>query len=123
MTERIDRAKRSRAVLIEAAAASLVDGNGAFEIQDVARRAQVSVGLAYHRFGSKAGLIAAVVDHFYDELERAIDLGDLLEGEWAAREHERRREHECEAGGRAARPRCRPRTIREAAPTRSEVAR
>jgi AcrR family transcriptional regulator len=89
MTERVDRAKRSRAVLIEAAAAALVDGNGAFEIQDVARRAQVSVGLAYHRFGSKAGLIAAVVDHFYDELERAIDLGDLREGEWAAREHER----------------------------------
>jgi AcrR family transcriptional regulator len=87
--ERVDRARRSRAVLIEAAAAALIDGKGAFEIQDVARRAQVSVGLAYHRFGSKAGLIAAVVDHFYDELERAIDLGDFGEEDWAVREHER----------------------------------
>ena len=89
MTGRVDRARRSRAVLIDAAAAALVDGKGAFEIQDVARRAHVSVGLAYHRFGSKAGLIAAVVDHFYDELERAIDLGDFGEEDWTVRERER----------------------------------
>lgn len=89
MVQRVDRAKRSRAVLIEATAAALIDGNGDFELQDVAKRAQVSVGLAYHRFGSKAGLIAAVVDHFYDELEQAIDLGDVDERDWALRERER----------------------------------
>ncbi len=89
MMERVDRARRSRAVLIEAAVAALVDGNGDFELQDIAKRAQVSVGLAYHRFGSKAGLIAAVVDHFYDELEQAIDLGDFHEKDWGIREKER----------------------------------
>src|SRR4029079_18638617 len=61
----------------------------AFELQDIAKRARVSVGLAYHRFGSKAGLIAAVVEHFYDELERAIDLGDFRVQDWAVRERER----------------------------------
>ena len=30
---------------------------------------QVSVGLAYHHFGSKGGLIAAVVDDFYERLD------------------------------------------------------
>lgn len=89
MTPRVDRAQRSRAVLVEATAAALIAGNGDFELQDVAKRARVSVGLAYHRFGSKAGLIAAVVDHFYDELERAIDLADLDERDWARRERER----------------------------------
>jgi AcrR family transcriptional regulator len=89
MSERVDRARRSRAVLVEAAIAALVAGNGDFELQDIARRAQVSVGLAYHRFGSKAGLIAAVVDHFYDQLEQAIDLGDFHEEDWGIREKER----------------------------------
>lgn len=89
MTQRVDRAQRSRVVLVEATAAALVAGKGDFELQDVARRAQVSVGLAYHRFGSKAGLITAVVDHFYDELEEAIDLRDLDERDWALRERER----------------------------------
>lgn len=89
MAPRADRAERSRSLLIKAAADALIAGNGAFELQDIARRAKMSVGLAYHRFGSKAGLIAAVVDHFYDELERAIDLGDFHGKDWAVREHER----------------------------------
>jgi AcrR family transcriptional regulator len=89
VTERSDRASRSRAMLIDAAAAALIAGKGAFELQDIAKRARVSVGLAYHRFGSKAGLIAAVVEHFYDELERAIDLGDFRVQDWAVRERER----------------------------------
>jgi AcrR family transcriptional regulator len=89
MAKQTDRANRSRAALIDAAAAALIAGNGTFELQDIAQRAQVSVGLAYHRFGSKAGLIAAVVDHFYDELEQAIDLGDVHETDWAVRERER----------------------------------
>lgn len=89
MAKIIDRAQRSRAVLIEAAATALVAGNGSFELRDVARHAGMSIGLAYHRFGSKAGLIAAVVDHFYDRLEASIDLADFAELDWAAREYER----------------------------------
>ncbi|MBL8644817.1 MAG: TetR family transcriptional regulator, partial [Rhodospirillaceae bacterium] len=83
------RAERSRLTLIKAASAALVAGNGDFELQDIARRARVSVGLAYHRFGSKAGLIAAVVDAFYDELGKAIDLHDFHHKDWAVRERER----------------------------------
>ena len=41
-------------------------------MQAVAKRAQVSVGLAYHHFGSKAGLIAAVVEAFYSRLDEVV---------------------------------------------------
>ena len=58
--------------LIEAAQEVLVEGQGHMEMQAVAKRAQVSVGLAYHHFGSKAGLIAAVVEAFYAQLETAV---------------------------------------------------
>lgn len=89
MAARAARAERRRLAIIEAASEALVAGEGDFELQEVARRAGVSVGLPYHRFGSKSGLIAAVVDNFYDELEQAIDLSDLPPGDWTARERER----------------------------------
>lgn len=91
MARQAERSERSRALLVRAAGDALIAGDGAFELQDVARRAGVSIGLAYHRFGSKAGLIAAVVDHFYDELDRAIDLADFRSLDWTEREHERLR--------------------------------
>lgn len=89
MGKRADQAERSRAVLIEAAAQALVEGQGHFELQDVARRAGVSVGLPYHRFGSKAGLVAAVVEHFYDQVETVITLDDVKQLDWAEREQVR----------------------------------
>jgi AcrR family transcriptional regulator len=49
------------------------------------------VGLAYHRFGSKAGLVAAVVDRFHDALDRAIALDAAAFRDWPARERERTR--------------------------------
>ena len=58
--------------LIEAAQEELIRGQGQLEMQAVAKRAQVSVGLAYHHFGSKAGLIAAVVEAFYGRLDAAV---------------------------------------------------
>lgn len=58
--------------LVEAAQAELIGGQGHLEMQAVAKRAQVSVGLAYHHFGSKAGLIAAVVEAFYASLEQTV---------------------------------------------------
>jgi len=89
MGARTQRSERSREIIIAAAADALVDGNGDFELQDVARRAGVSIGLPYHRFGSKSQLIAAVVDNFYDELDRSIKLSDLPPGDWTERERER----------------------------------
>jgi len=88
---RTGRAEQSRTRLIEAAVLELIAGNGSFEIIDIARRAGVSVGLAYFRFGSKAGLISAVVDAFYDRIARVIDLADCAELDWGLRERERLR--------------------------------
>jgi AcrR family transcriptional regulator len=76
--------------LIRAAQDELIQGRGLLEMQAVARRAKVSVGLAYHHFGSKAGLIAAVVEGFYRQLEDvAFNPSRLKSSAWAGREKER----------------------------------
>jgi len=76
--------------LIHAAQEELIQGNGLLEMQAVARRAKVSVGLAYHHFGSKAGLIAAVVEAFYNRLEEvAFNPASLVATDWRGRERER----------------------------------
>lgn len=76
--------------LLSAAQDELVRGNGSFEMQAVAKRAQVSVGLAYHHFGSKAGLVAAVVEDFYGQLEiAAFDGFRAPSSVWAERERSR----------------------------------
>lgn len=76
--------------LVEAAQTELVLGNGQLEMQAVAKRAKVSVGLAYHHFGSKAGLIAAVVEAFYQQLDEAVFARTQWPREaWAERERDR----------------------------------
>jgi AcrR family transcriptional regulator len=76
--------------LIRAAQDELIQGGGLLEMQGVAKRAKVSVGLAYHHFGSKAGLIAAVVEAFYDRLEEAAFApSNLTASDWAGREKQR----------------------------------
>ena len=76
--------------LIRAAQEELIQGHGLLEMQAVAKRAKVSVGLAYHHFGSKAGLIAAVVEGFYNRLEEvAFSPSKLISPDWAGREKER----------------------------------
>lgn len=76
--------------LIRAAQEELIQGRGVLEMQAVAKRAKVSVGLAYHHFGSKAGLIAAVVETFYNRLEEvAFNPARLVSPDWAGREKER----------------------------------
>ncbi|QWG20431.1 TetR/AcrR family transcriptional regulator [Bradyrhizobium sediminis] len=80
----------TRERLILAAQEELIRGHGHIEMQAVARRAQLSVGLAYHHFGSKAGLIAAVVERFYRLLDDAAFGGAKMVSEsWAEREKER----------------------------------
>ena len=78
--------------LVRAAETELIENNGHMEMLAVAKRAGVSVGLAYHHFGSKAGLLAAVVDHFYAPL-RDISFGDTIpvEQDWSEREKSRTR--------------------------------
>jgi AcrR family transcriptional regulator len=66
------RGNETRDRILRAAAKVLIAGDGQCEIADVARAAGVSVGLSYHYFTSKAGLIAAVVEAFYDRMEAAV---------------------------------------------------
>jgi len=57
------------------------------EVAAVALRAGASVGLSYHYFGSKAGLLAALVEDFYDRYDAAIiDANPLPGAAWAERE-------------------------------------
>lgn len=80
----------TRERLIRAAQDELIKGHGHLEMQAVSRRARVSVGLAYHHFGSKAGMIAAVVEEFYGRLDQAAFKGATLKAQaWADRERER----------------------------------
>ena len=57
----------------------------------MARGAGVSEGLAYYHFGSRAGLIGAVVHAVYDQLLDAIDIPDWPTHDWGGRERERTR--------------------------------
>lgn len=76
--------------LIRAAQEELIRSHGHLEMQAVSKRAQVSVGLAYHHFGSKAGLIAAVVEAFYSRLDEEVFKGAKSPREsWADREKRR----------------------------------
>ena len=80
----------TRERLVRAAQEELIRSHGHLEMQAVAKRARVSVGLAYHHFGSKAGLIAAVVEAFYSRLDGEVfnDAGRPSES-WANRERRR----------------------------------
>jgi AcrR family transcriptional regulator len=81
---------QTREKLVSAAQEELIQNQGHLEMQAVARRAQVSVGLAYHHFGSKAGLIAAVVEEFYSRLDATAFSGAKLPSEtWTDRERGR----------------------------------
>ena len=80
----------ARQRILAAAQALLVQGDGNFEMSWVAKAAGVSQGLAYHHFGSKEGLLQAVVNDFYDRVDDAALMARLHEiQDWEAREQER----------------------------------
>ena len=79
----------ARERIVAAAMKELIDGEGDFEIADVARRAAVSVGLAYHYFGSKAGLIAVLITDFHDRHKAVIDHSVDMSLPWPVREKAR----------------------------------
>ena len=81
---------KTRERLVRAAQEELIRNQGHLEMQAVAKRARVSVGLAYHHFGSKAGLIAAAVEEFYNRLDEAAFSDAKRPSEsWADRERRR----------------------------------
>ncbi len=84
------RGAATRERLLEAAEAELVARDGVLEVASVAARADVSVGLLYRYFGSKAGLVAAVVEGFYDRfMAEAADTDPAPGADWASRERAR----------------------------------
>lgn len=82
------RGARARQRLVEAATAELAD-TGSFEVAAVARRAGVSAGLPYRYFGTRTGLLVAVVDAFYQRFCDAIALRNYDAPTWAERERQR----------------------------------
>ncbi len=84
------RGAESRERLLRAAEAELTERDGALEVASVAARADVSVRLLYRYFGSKAGLVAAVVDSFYDRFHAEVaDTDPAPDAGWASRERKR----------------------------------
>ncbi|WP_068273428.1 TetR/AcrR family transcriptional regulator [Aldersonia kunmingensis] len=82
------RGARARERLIAAATEELAQ-TGTFEVAAVARRAGVSAGLPYRYFGTRTGLLLAVVDSFYQRFCDTIALRVYDEPTWAARERRR----------------------------------
>lgn len=64
---------RNRQAILSAARDAFVAGAGEIEMGDVAARARVSVGLAYHHYGSKAGLVSALISDFYDRYDAVVN--------------------------------------------------
>jgi len=82
-------ALETRALLLQTAATELIKNSGALEMTALATRAGLSEGLAYHYFGNRAGVIAAVVDAYYDRFEEAV-IDVRFEGStWREREQQR----------------------------------
>ena len=78
-----------RDAILDAAEALIIAKGSAFEISELAKEASISNGLAYHYFGSKDGVIEAVIDRFYTRYSEVIDKPADPEVEWAVREHNR----------------------------------
>ena len=75
--------------ILEAAKACLREGGGDFEMSDVAKKAGVSEGLAYHYFNSKAGLLSAVITDFYDRYMAIVNRRHDGDIPWLKRERSR----------------------------------
>lgn len=75
----------TRGRILNAARDAFIAGGGEIEMGEVARRAGVSNGLAYHYFGSKAGLLAALVDDFYTRYDAAAMAAVPATGNWGER--------------------------------------
>lgn len=89
MAARTTKGADARRRILEAAEAALLENDGAIEMSDVAKRAGVSTGLAYHYFASKAGLLATLINEFYDRYDAVAN--QRMDGAEAWPLRERRR--------------------------------
>lgn len=84
------RGAASRLRLLNAAREELIERDGQLEVGSVAQRAGSSVGLIYRHFGSRAGLVGAVVDDFYTRYRReALEVNPAPGGRVTERERRR----------------------------------
>lgn len=82
------RGVATRSRLLDAARRELIERRGVLEVDSVARRAGVSVGLIYRHFGSKAGLVSVVVQAFYKRFEEDVITSNPAPGAgWVEREY------------------------------------
>ena len=87
--EKSDRKLMRAARILAAAEEILRDGDGALEMTQVAEKAGVSVGLAYHYFGSKSGMLGAIIDAFYDRYNQVVKQYIDPDIPWRVREKDR----------------------------------
>jgi len=87
--ERADRKIMRAARILAAAEMILRDGDGALEMGQVAEKAGVSVGLAYHYFGSKSGMLGAIIHAFYDRYNQVANQYIDPDITWGVREKNR----------------------------------
>ncbi len=83
-----ERGQAARQKLLTAAVDELVE-QGDLEVAAVARRAGTSVGLPYRYFGSRSGLLGAVLTDFYDRLDEAVMERKFPGEHWMDRESAR----------------------------------
>ncbi|MFG1945970.1 TetR/AcrR family transcriptional regulator [Nonomuraea sp. NPDC048826] len=81
-----ERAAATRRRILEAAAAELVE-TGDVEVAAVARRAGLSVGLPYRYFGTRSGLMSALIEDFYERLVAGTVLRRFDGDTWLERWH------------------------------------
>lgn len=81
--------KNAAPAILAAAQACLVEGNGDFEIGDLAKKAGVSEGLPYRYFGSKVGVIEAVIQDFYSRYHAVVNQEYDIDVGWSERERDR----------------------------------
>lgn len=82
------KGQATRARLLLAAREEAIAGGSRIEIAQVARRADVVPSVVHRYFGSKAGLVSALIEEFFDRLHAEVldvDLDD--EGDWAQQEY------------------------------------
>jgi len=87
--EKSDRKLMRAARILAAAEEILRAGDGELEMTQVAEKADVSVGLAYHYFGSKSGMLGAIIDAFYDRYNQVVNQYIDPDIPWRVREKDR----------------------------------
>ncbi len=84
------RGAATRRRLVQAAREELIERSGSLEVDSVAARAGLSVGSIYRHFGSRAGLIGAVVDDFYSRYRsEALEINPAPGARFSERERKR----------------------------------